>query len=484
MRRETANTIISSKAYTFEFTYPDEVVFAYNPMFLNIETSASIPIKSLQLTFSVNGIAGSKSITVNLYKGTARVYYSRIMELFFDNVKSERVKVITVSIKSGILIHSFTHTVVWGALAIGERFNAYGVYKFDSHRPYMERTRVWFKNFPFTVTLFQPLSSGQSIHLKAKYDNNSYDDDLPLYSPMFTMLTNLSDISYQGNLTDVCPANKQLDAIIYAPDRKKFFGIYDSNKICGAWGAKMPFIYASTYYNGTNGKPRTDMRWGWSGDHGFYRFDKTTDQLVRSDYGYYGDFGLFELDPSFTFPNAELNATYRQDAPAGSSRSSIFDETFDYTFFNSSEFTTITNLIVNNDKAGYYLRWIDRFGCFQYYLFKSGETTIKNKLSGNTFVETGANDGMCFPNHTRDIHITATDTRKCQADSIPDSIFDYVSTIITSPVIDLYLGKTKYGEEIWVPVNIVASSHKYKPKDVLHNLEISFTMPDIQSQSL
>lgn len=484
MRRHTGNVQVGGVSLRTEMTYPDDVVFAYNPMFLEIEIASSIT--SVDVVFRADSLT-SRTIKVNLYQGKARVYYSRILELFFDNVKSERVKVISVEVRLGaISVHSFSHTVVWGALAIGERFDGYGVFKFDMQRPYMEKTRVWFRNFPFTVTLFQPGTGGQNTHLQAKYDDNAYDDSLSLYSPMFTMyLDKLSDIMYQGSLTDVCPSGKTIDAVLYAEDKKRFYALYDTDHICGSWGAQPPFIFDSTYYNGSSGKPRTDMIWGWPGDHSFYRFDKSTDQLIKSNYGYYGDYGLFELTPEFTFPNAKHTATYRQDNPSDStSKTSVFDETFDYTFFNSSEFTTIINLIINNDESGYYLRWIDRFGCFQYYLFKSGEATIKNKLSGNTFVEMTANDGMWFPNHTRDIQISATDTRKCQANSIPDEIFAYVSSIITSPVIDLYLGKTKLGEEIWVPVNIVASSHKYKPKDVLHNLEISFTMPDIQAQSL
>lgn len=486
-------TINGKTANSYTITYPDDVVFAYNPMYINVELVNDGIVNMTYLDVEFNGrtigsagFSPTRRIRVNLYKGKARIYYSRILELFFDNVKSERVKIVSVAIKyEGAQIATFNHTVVWGSLAIGDRFDSYGVFKFDSAKPYMERNRIWFKNFPFTITLFQPLASGQGALLKAKYDANPYNEGLSLYSPMFTMyVSQLAELNCQGNLTDTLPSDKNLDAIVYAEDKKRFYGIYDENKVCGTWHSKFPYYYDSTYYVGANGRPRTDMKWGWTGDHSFYRYDKQTDRLIKIPYGFFGDCGLFELDPGFTFPEAKELATYKQDAPAGSSRTSVFDETFDFTFFNSSEYTTITNLIVNNDTAGYYLRWIDRFGCFQYFLFTKGEATVKNKLSGNSFVEMEANDGMWFPNHVRDIHVSATDTRKCQANSLTDDIYAYVSSIITSPIIDLYLGKTKVGEEIWCPVNIVASSHKHKPRNVLHNLEISFTMPDIQAQTL
>ena len=498
MRISKGDIVIGgSVAGQHRITYPDDVVFAYNPLYLNIElTSTREDLKNaVKVSFFTNSpTAGeiAKTIDINLYKGKARVYYSRILELFFDNVKNTRVKIVTVRIYNRdrtATICEFSHTVVWGSLALGERFDGYGVFKFNSQRPCMERNRIWFVNFPFTVTLFQPNKSGQGNLLKAKYDNNPYDDSLPLYSPQFNMIGtvtgNGSDrITYQGNLDDSCPTGKNIEAIMYASDKKKFFGFYDENKICSVWGANMPFFYDSTYYNGAN-RPRTDMKWGQPGSHTFYRFDNQLDELVVIPYGYYGDFGLFELDPSYTFPKAKREATYRQlPQPGIKDRMSVFDETFDYTFFISTEFTTITNLIVNTATTGYYLRWIDRFGCFQYFLFSIGDTTVKNKLSGDNFVEREANDGMWFPNHTRDIHISATDTRKCQANSLTEDIYAYVSTIITSPIIDLYMGKTKNGEEIWCPVNIVATSHKCKAREVLNDLEISFSMPDIQAQTL
>lgn len=485
------NYSLGSSVYAnanFEITYPDEVVFAYNPLYMKIKLTnvscAGVSLDKLKVQF-FNGTT-SRTITVSLINGEARIYYSRILELFFDEVKRERVKYVDVqfSCSWGTRIANFSHTVIWGSLAIGERFDEYGVFKYDREKPYLERNRIWFVNFPFTISLFQAKKSGQGASLKAKYDEHPYDDNLSLYSPMFTMmLDKLSDIVYTGNPdSDACPSNKSIQAIIYADDKKKFYGLYDENHICATWNAKAPFYYDDTYYN-SGARPRTDMKWGF-GDNTFYRYDRQTDRLIPIEYGFYGDYGLFELDPSFTFPNAQTEATYRQIATSGTTKTSVFDETFDFTFFNSSEFTTITNLIINRNTAGYYLRWIDRFGCFQYFLFTKGEADLKNKLSGNTFVEMTDNNGMWFPNHVRDIQISATDTRKCQANSLTDDIYAYVSTVVTSPVIDLYMGKNKSGQEIWVPVNIVASSHKHNPRKVLHNLEISFTMPDIQAQSL
>lgn len=473
--------------------FPDEVVFAFNPLYIDLNF-VSLTLTKVRIDVAEHGINNPKvrSIDVALYDGKAKVYYSRILELFFDEVKHQRTKNIDIHVVDGSedidfasqsTLLSFSNLVVWGSLALGERFDAYGVWKHNREKPYLERTRVWFKNFPFTVSLFckdRPAWNG----INAKYDGMAYDDNLYIARPIFDrLMENEENLEFNGTVDSPLPSGQSPEQIIYFSDYGKFCVMSDEGYIGDEWPANPPLIRSSESYN-YNGKARTDMVWGYDEDGKFYRYEKDNDRLVVVPYGNCIMQGLFEVDPANTFPNAILEATYKQDAPIGSPRSSVFDETFDYTFFNSSEYTTITNLVINNATAGYYLRWIDRFGCFQYYLFTKGETTLKNKLSGNTMTETESNNGMWFPNHIRDISISATDTRKCSANGMSDDIFAYVSSVLTSPIIDLYLGKARNGEEIWVPVNIVAGSYKHKERNVLHSLEISFTMPDPQAQTL
>lgn len=464
--------------------YPDDTVFAFNPLFLDIEIKET-SLSYITLTAYTSG-GVQKSINITLYKGRAKVYYSRILQLFFDEVKHCRSKEISISLsttvgENSITLFTFSHWVIWGSIAMGERFDAFGAYTFNTEKPYLERRRIWFKNFPFTVTMFIRELDGYSHLLKAKYDGNPYDNTLRLYSPAFSMLVEkLSDINLSAS-SAIDGGNTIISTIVFSKQDKRFFALTDGNILCKTWKAPSVGMYDHTYYN-VGSKARTDMKWWLDSDHKFYHVDGSTGEILQVPYGYGGTSGLFELDPSLTFPDATKHCTYMKDR--GTLRSSTFDDTFDYTFQNASEYTTIINLCISNDTAGYYLRWIDRFGCFQYFLFKKGKETIKNKLSGSSICEQDLNAGMWFPNNNRDIHISGTKTCKCCATSIEDDIYAYVSTIITSPVIDLYLGKNRYGEEMWVPVNIVASSHNYIPKDVLHDLEISFTMPDIQAQSL
>lgn len=194
--------------------------------------------------------------------------------------------------------------------------------------------------------------------------------------------------------------------------------------------------------------------------------------------------GMNDIIPSSYYPNAKYSATFKLPGVAKSKGSSVFDDSFDYTFFSSSAYAVITKLEVSNETQGHYLRWIDNFGQLQYYLFVDGKDTIKNKLGSDSIIDTEARGGMWFPDLTRKTSIETTVTRKCCAVSMPQEIWDYVETVIRSPYIDLYLGKTNDGEEIWCPVNIVAASHTYDPTEVLHDLEISFTMPTENTQTL
>ena len=73
---------------------------------------------------------------------------------------------------------------------------------------------------------------------------------------------------------------------------------------------------------------------------------------------------------------------------------------------------------------------------------------------------------------------------KCCAVNLPKDIYDYVVTILSAPIVDLYRGKDEFGEEIWQPVNIQSSTADYDPKKILNDLEFTFAIPDVNSQSL
>lgn len=490
MRIAKGNIVIGANSNgRFEFEYADEVAFAYNPLFLNIRLF-DCNLAKLKVLFEDGTATGNetRSVEVALYQGKARVYYSRILELFFTNVKQNRSKLITISIMDGTtLLHQFQHTIIWGAIAMGERLESFGVFKFDKGVPHFERVLVWFKAFPFSVTLFRSLQNESTPSIMARYDESSYDATLNIFPPRFTLsVHSLSELCTTEipSVMDSCPNEQALQAIVFVEDNMCFYGQLSTNNYCKSWGAQNRTFLDSTWYNGVDNKARKDIVWSNLTTGLFYKFDTLTNRLKELEFGSCRDNGLFELIPSHTFPDAKRVAVYRINGLNGSKFASLFDNTFDYTFHGTNEFTSITKLIVSNQTEGHYLRWIDRFGCIQYFLFSKGESTIKTKISSDNIEERTSNFGMRFPNHKRVKSIDGERTLKGQACALSKEIYDYVSTILTSPIIDLYIGKTKTDEEIWCPVNIEASSCKIQAKDVLHNLEITFSLPDIQAQTL
>ena len=458
--------------------YPDEIVFAFNPLF--IELSDVVGVTSLGLKVSAadsNGDTISKEIAVSLYDGSAKIYYSRIVQLLFDNIQISRCVDVTVGIvfNSTDTIFSYTHRVLWGSLALGEKFLS-GTFAYRDGKPTLERTLVWFKKFPFTVSTFGNEAGHTFPTMTGKVDRVSQTNAM-FYHPLSH--GSLSSISGTSVSSISSPSY-----VYFVTANNCFYAKDSSGNYSKVW-SRSSYIGDSSLYNGSDGVARNDMFWCNSNDRDkIYRYDSQDCELVELEYGSSNPYGIFEMHPFIAFSAAIYSAEYVQGSPDGKSYSSTFDFTFDYTFFMSHQYDIAIKLLVNNDEAGHYLRWIDKFGYIQYYLFTKGEITRKNTISSDSIYESDAVRGMYFTERERPMSITSSKSHKCSAVLMPEDVYEYVSTIVTSPVVDLYLGKTKGGREIWMPVNIVASSYKYSPKENLHDLEIEFTTSDLESQSL
>lgn len=465
--------------------FPDNVVFVFNPLYISFkQTGSGVVSFPTSLQLSVRGITSSGvkeyEIESSLYNGSTRIYISRIMELFFDDVRWQRSLDLSVSIKvNNQVVWNKSFLVVWGNIAVGERFSYYGAFHYDRKKPYLERKRIWFKNFPFTVSMFAHTGASEDQRIQVRYDGGVYDDKLFIHYPLiFGIFDSTEDVNTINDFSE----GSSLEGAVFIRNEQKFYGSTDEYDIFSDWTSNPPYVYGPDMYN-KNGVARTDMIWTTLNGR-LMRYDSDLKDLVEVPYGKSYDRGIFEVCPAITFPNATKSVTYKQKGISSNDKTSVFDGTFDYTFFVSGEFSTITKLIVDNRTNGFYLRWIDRFGMYQYYLFDKGKKTIKNKLGSNTVVEDYSVGGLYFANHERTTNIEATTTVKCCASLLEEDVYDYVSSIVTSPIIDLYVGKTKTGTEIWVPVNIVASNLDYDHNQCLHDVEISFTLPPTNAQSL
>ena len=71
--------------------YPDEMCFAFNPNFIEIESAWPSGV----LTVEVSKISGMTSVAkqdikVSMYGGKAKIYMSRLFELMFDDPRNSR----------------------------------------------------------------------------------------------------------------------------------------------------------------------------------------------------------------------------------------------------------------------------------------------------------------------------------------------------------------------------------------------------------
>ncbi len=478
MRTETFKllTIADSVA-----TFPDEVCFAYNPNFLEIESSW----KSGTLTIDVVKTSGASSITqtikVSLYNGTAKIYLSRIFELMFIDPRSERCVEVTVSLKFGAIeALSFSTLVIWGNLALGERFGAIGVFNHDSEKRYYERNLIWFKNFPFTVSLFR---YSNKVEFFGRYDNGFYDTN-PINRDVKCLFFHKIE-KLAPSIPTITSGSAQLPfEIVYYATQKRFVAKKDGKYYAQWTGDDSQYIGGhGEYCVGANNEPSEEITYLLSdGSEHFYRYRYMMDDLVYC--GVFTDLGFEDIPANRIFPNCKRKATIKYKVSEEGKMFSTFDHTFDYTFFQSGENIALINLEVCNDTAGYYLRWIDRQGNLQYFLFTMGKVSYKNKPGSDTVAVEAPVNGMYFANHNRTRNIDGTITKKCCAVHLRKDIFDYVITIINAPIIDLYLGKDEKSDDIWLPVNVQSSTINYDPQRQLNDLELSFNIPNINSQTL
>lgn len=386
--------------------FPDNVVFAFNPLYVVIKTA---PV-NLTMTMDIvcNGV--TRSIRVEAFNGSAKVYFSRILQLFFNDYKHFRTLNFTVVLRlAGVTIFSTTLMAIWGALPLGERYNAYGLFNFSSKSEY-ERTRIWFKNFPFKVSMFS-VNLNPEIH-------------------------------------------------------------------CISDGVVKPYVSLPALPSGAPG----DANGEWVDSEGnLYQYDASSSEYFIEDVGNGREQGIFDLNPARIIPNTKVSASFRIGERG---TVNVFDDTFDYTFYQNGLSTHIVNLKVSNETAGYYLRWIDSCGELQYFLFTNRIVTQKNTLASDSIADMERVGPMWYPEHSRRTQVSSVITCKCSAVSLPRNIYEYVATIVTAPIIDLYIGKSASGREIWVPVNIVAASYDYDTIKPLNDLTIAFTLPEHKSQNL
>ena len=162
----------------------------------------------------------------------------------------------------------------------------------------------------------------------------------------------------------------------------------------------------------------------------------------------------------------------------------VFDATFDFTFTNIiALYQQEIKVYRDNSACGYFLRWIDRQGILQYYLFERG--TISEKSSdGESFDIPTIHAGVAYSGIIRTERKGIEKSMKVAALLVPIEEARAVVSIGAASVVDLYVGKTEGGADLWLPVNIKPGTLTVTERERAQDIEIEIELPTAPTQKL
>lgn len=147
----------------------------------------------------------------------------------------------------------------------------------------------------------------------------------------------------------------------------------------------------------------------------------------------------------------------------------------------SSSFGTIKTIVkARTETEGIYLRWIDRFGFMQYYLFGTGDIEAKPTVSDYKILYEKALPVGGYDTFNRPLDVKTEKTIKLCGTSLDLSTIDYVSSIVASPIVDMYV------DGVWIPVIVSSGTYSYSRHHLaqLQDFEFSVDLPTVKSQKL
>lgn len=480
MRTENISYTVNGSQRTGILEYPDLWCFAFNPNYIKIDLNDESANNVLAVSLQSN--SGSYTLNASLFHGKASVYISKTLQLLIgkpEKVRSATVYITLTDSDVKMLTNDLTVNAVWGSVKMGEQFGKYGAFRWNGKNLSHVRNVVWFKNFPFYVSMFRAengeLTSGT-------YDGNEADANTRIFRCRINSVEEgeLPTFEhYSKILSNPFIVLNKTHGVIYAQESAFFSpGV---TKIFKSWSASGVYGGRLDYMNAEDGEIRTDTEFEYNGD--IVRWNNDTKELEALLVGSANTSGIFDLNPAISFPDAEKTAQYNICLEKVSS--GMFDMNFNFAFPDMAKIVNETvNMRINTDRNGLYIRWIDRFGFLQFYLFHEGKTTVKSKQASDTLQEEREFNGMYFGGMERMTEITSEETIMCCAVNLPKDILEYVKTIVCAPIADLYLGKSKGGTELWLPITVSSGSYTTDPKTMLSDYEIVIEKTDNVSQTL
>lgn len=184
--------------------------------------------------------------------------------------------------------------------------------------------------------------------------------------------------------------------------------------------------------------------------------------------------GLNHLDVTGLFPNAKEFGVIRLDESVAGS---TFEYTFDNSFRGVGDGVIINRMIIDDSECGVYLRWIDRHGFYQYWLFKEGDRLDQSGIDGEKLYMDYSDNNYYYNGVARYQGKAMQGHIKACAVLVDQETFKMLISIHSSPLVDLYMNG------IWIPVNLANATDTNTGRH-LQDFEIEIVLPETISQKL
>lgn len=455
------------KAISGIIAVPDYMVFAFNPNYIELNLTNFSGLIEL----FVSDVANTYRIEVSLFNGYAKCYISQLIQVLFNDYVSIRSKEITIKIATSddVTLATISCMAFWASVGIGMKYGHYMPFTYNGNNsPKYIREVIWFKKLPFRVSLYR---MSTDFNLYAQSDKEA-----------------IKSIWANRNVTwvkDATTLNAGVTAKKVAAGNVSNVQLQTINtgllKEAGLTANLSASGFSNVVLSGKVALQDVEVFTSSGNIIDWNHYVETGLDIISYNSIFGGKTGIFELSPIDMFPSTERRLTYTVMLP--SPQNAKFDADFDIVFNEITDLAYIVKLTVCDDMDGIYLRWIDQYGFWQYFLFDKGVRTSKNELDSTAVDDEYEKDGLYYP-VTRNIHVDNTDTQKCCAINLRKEILAYVETIYKSPHIDLFLGYDIDKNEMWIPVNIVKGSVNIEANNNLYDYEISVTLPDTVSQTI
>lgn len=172
---------------------------------------------------------------------------------------------------------------------------------------------------------------------------------------------------------------------------------------------------------------------------------------------------------------------------AGTLQQATFDMTFDITFLLKQNVpqTLLADIVTDSCSDGIYLRWINRHGFYDYYLFTQGaeqrKTSAAVKFDRNDLLQWTEGYGYQRGAGRRQAFDAENSIALC-APLVDSDTFDWLQDVTTSPVVDMFVGEDR-DDDKWVGVCVTPATFT-KTRSALQDFVINLQLANTPLQRL